>query len=107
MFIVEGVHRGTRILQSAQAPWRMGLRVVLIFPIAICQLRTHAKHTRAPALALSEDAREGLGAGRGGGRLGRREGRERKGIHREGFVLSIAICQRRNPRHARLPLGDT
>ena len=30
----------------------MGLRMLLIFPIAICQLRTHAKHTCAPTLAL-------------------------------------------------------
>jgi len=53
-----------------------------------------------PRLPLGEDAREGLGAGRDGRHVRRREKRERKSVHREGFILSIVICQRRNPRHA-------
>jgi len=67
-------------------------RESFIFSIAICQLRTRAKHTRAPTLALKDLAQDVaedvLGAAKDGS------------VHREGFILPIVICQRRNPRHA-------
>ena len=88
--IVEGVHRGTRVLQAAQAPC----------PSLSASSEPTPNARVPPRLPLGEDAREGLGAGRGGGRGRRREGQGRKGVRREGFILSIVICQRRNPRHA-------
>ena len=74
-----------------------GAAEVFILSIAICQLRTHAKHTRVPTPALRrhvKDAREGRGGGRGGGRnAGCGGGRAwRRGGR-------IVICQRRKHHH--------